>query len=124
MNAPSSWYTAYTTSEGGINWDKHGLVIDEAYLYAIRENVNIGIYTSQDGVEWEYRKTILMGVHRHIAGTYVERTNDFHFYTSCGFAGVSQSISSNGVHFGPFRQVMEPSNVGLDDWQDAGVTLF
>ena len=138
VNAPDSWYTAYATSEDGINWEKHGLVIDETYtkdavvlyvnetyyLYAIRDNVNVGIHTSTDGVEWEHRHTIPMGVHRHIAATYVERTEEFHLYTSGGFAGVSQAVSSDGVNFGPFRQVMKTSKVGLDDWQDAGVTYI
>ncbi|TVQ66243.1 MAG: hypothetical protein EA360_06360 [Balneolaceae bacterium] len=138
VNAPHAWYTAYATSEDGINWEKHGLVIDEAstkdavviytggtyYLYAIRDNVNVGIHTSQDGIEWQHRNTIPMGAHRHVAAVYVERTSRFHLYITGGFAGVSEAVSADGVNFGPFRQVMEPSKAGLDDWQDAGVTYL
>ena len=135
---PGSWYIAHATSEDGINWNKHGLVIDETYtkdavvlyvndtyyLFAIRDNENIGIHTSSDGVEWEHRNTIPMGVHRHVAATYVERTNEFHLYATGGFAGVSRAISKDGIIFGPFKQVMQASKVGLDDWADAGVTYL
>lgn len=136
--APNSWYTSYATSEDGLNWDKHGLVISDTYtkdadviyldgtyyLYAIRDNDNVSVHTSQDGVNWELRNTISMGAHRHVAATYVEKTGKFHLYITGGFAGVSGAVSKDGINFGPFRQVMASSSVGLDDWADAGVTYL
>jgi len=138
VNHPESWYTAYATSEDGIDWEQHGLVLDDTYtkdvdvvyhdglyyLYSIKNNDQIGIYTSIDGIDWELEGSIPMGVHRHVAATYVERTGEFHLYATGGFAGVSQAVSNDGINFGPFRQVMDASKVGLDDWADAGVTYL
>ena len=138
VNAPGSWYTAYATSEGGVNWEQHGLVLDDTYtkdvdvvyheglyyLYSIKENDNLGIYTSTDGMDWEHNNTIPLGVHRHVAATYVKKTGEFHVYVTGGFAGVSQAVSKDGINFGPFRKVMDASKVGLDDWSDAGVTYL
>jgi hypothetical protein len=138
VNAPGNWYTAYATSKDGKNWEKHGLVLDDTYtkdgdviyheglyyLYAIKDNDNIGIFTSGNGIDWDHRNTIPMGVHRHVAATYVKRTGEFHVYGTGGFAGVSQAVSKDGIDFGPFKQVMDASQVGLDDWADAGVTYL
>ena len=138
VNDPGSWYTAYATSEDGKNWDQHGLVLDDTYtkdvdvvyhegryyLYSIKNNDQIGIYTSHDGIDWELESSIPMGVHRHIAATYVKRTGEFHLYATGGFAGVSQAVSKDGINFGPFKKVMDASRVGLDDWADAGVTYL
>lgn len=138
VNAPGTWYIAHATSKDGKHWDQHGLVIEDTYtkdavalyvdktyyLYSIRDNDKVGIHTSVNGVEWELQNTIPMGVHRHIAATYVDRTGEFYLYASGGFAGVSQAVSTDGRRFGPFKQVMEASKVGLDDWSDAGVTYL
>lgn len=135
---PGSWYTAYATSVDGVNWEQHGLVLDDTYtkdvdvvyhegqyfLYSIKDNNKIGVYTSQNGVDWKHRNSIPMGVHRHVAATFVKRTGEFHVYGTGGFAGVSQAVSKDGILFGPFKQVMEASKVGLDDWADAGVTYL
>ena len=138
VNAPGSWYTAYATSEDGVNWEQQGLVLDDTYtkdvdvvyheglyyLYSIKDNVNLGVYTSSDGMDWEHHNTIQLGVHRHVAATYIKKTGEFHVYATGGFAGVSQAVSKDGIHFGPFRKVMDASKVGLDDWADAGVTYL
>ena len=138
VNDPGSWYTAYATSEDGKNWDQHGLVLDDTYtkdvdvvyhnglyyLYAIKDTDKVGIFTSQNGIDWDHRNTIPMGVHRHVAATFVQRTDEFHLYITGGFAGVSQAVSKDGINFGPFKQVMDASRVGLDDWADAGVTYL
>lgn len=132
------WSTYHATSKDGKTWDDHGVVVNDTYakdpvvmyvegkyyLYSIRDNVNVGIYTSTDGFEWEHRNTIPMGVHRHIAATYVDRTEEFHLYTTGGFAGVSRAVSRDGVNFGPFTQVWQAPKVGLGDWADAGVTYM
>ncbi|MEF8797603.1 MAG: hypothetical protein V5A48_14195, partial [Salinivenus sp.] len=137
--ADGPWQTAYATSEDGIHWQQHGLVIEEGYnkdpavlhhdgtyyLYAIDgEGESVGIYTSSDGRDWEQRRTIPMGVHRHMAAVYVEAPGEFHLYLSGGHVGVSRAVSSNGLDFRPFEQLMRPSPVGLDDWHRAGVTYL
>lgn len=138
VNAPGNWYTAWATSQNGIDWEQHGVVIDDAYakdadiiyheglfyLYAIRDNDQVAVYTSENGQHWELHTVIPMGVHRHVAATYVKRTGEFHLYISGGFAGVSKAVSTDGIHFGPFVRVMQPSRIGLDDWDDAGVTYL
>ncbi len=138
LNTQGSWYTAYATSENGKDWEKHGLVIDETYckdptvihrdgtyyLYGIHNRNKISVYTSEDGVNWERRNVTPMGMHAHVAATYVKRTGQFFLYHTGGFNGVSRAGSSDGIHFGPFRRVWEPPAVGLDDWQDAGITYL
>ena len=137
--ADGPWHTAYATSEDGVHWQQHGVVIEEGYnkdsavlyhdgtyyLYAIAgEGESVGIYTSSNGRDWERRRTIPMGVHRHMAAVYVEAPGEFHLYLSGGHVGVSRAVSSNGLDFGPFKQIMRPSPVGLDDWHRAGVTYL
>ena len=52
VDTPRGWFTAYATSDNGISWEQHGLVIDETYckdavviyldgtyyLYSIKDN--------------------------------------------------------------------------------------
>ncbi|MBS3771941.1 MAG: hypothetical protein V5A59_12380 [Bacteroidales bacterium] len=138
VNAPDSWYTAYATSEDGINWEKHGLVINETYckdpvviyldgtyyLYSIKDNDKIGVYTSPDGVDFTHRNTIDVGIHRHVAAFYEKKSGLFHLYSTGGHNGVSHAVSSNGIDFGLFKNVWNPPAVGLDDWDRAGITYL
>jgi hypothetical protein len=132
------WYTAYATSEDGLNWEQHGLVIDENYckdavviyldgtyyLYSIKEDTRIGVYTSENGVDFIHQNTIEIGVHAHVAAFYEKSTGLFHLYSTAGYNGVNHAVSANGIDFGFFTNVMNPSKVGLDDWEQAGVTYL
>ena len=132
------WSTAYATSKDGIEWEQHGLVIDETYckdpvviyldgayyLYSIKDETKIGVYTSADGVDFKERNTIDVGVHAHVAAFYEKKTGLFHLYSTAGFNGVNHAVSDDGIHFGFFTNVMNPSEVGLDDWDEAGVTYL
>jgi|GEM_PF-879588 len=138
VDTPKGWVTAYATSEDGIDWKQHGLVIDETYckdvvviyldgtyyLYSIKDNDKIGIYTSDNGVDFTHRNTIEMGIHAHIAAFYEKNTGRFHLFSTGGFNGVLHAVSSNGIDFKPFKKVWDTPAVGLDDWVDAGVTYF
>ena len=134
----NKWYTAYATSKDGLNWEQHGLVIDEAYckdveviyldgtyyLYSIKDENKLGVYTSPDGVNFTNRNTIEIGVHAHVAAFYEKKTGLFHLYSTGGFNGVNHAVSADGIHFGFFTNVMHPSAAGLDDWGRAGVTYL
>jgi len=138
VDTNKSWYTAYATSKDGLNWEQHGLVIDEAYckdpvviyldgtyyLYSIKDENKLGIYTSPNGVDFTHRNTIEIGVHAHVAAFYEKKTGLFHLYSTAGFNGVNHAVSADGIHFGFFTNVMNPSPVGLDDWEQAGVTYL
>lgn len=132
------WYTAYATSKDGVNWEQHGLVIDETYckdavviyldgtyyLYSIKDDTRIGVYTSSNGVDFINQNTIEIGVHAHVAAFYEKSSGLFHLYSTAGYNGVNHATSENGIDFGLFTNVMNPSTVGLDDWVQAGVTYL
>lgn len=134
----NKWYTAYATSEDGLRWVQHGLVINETYckdpvviyregtyfLYSIKDETRIGVYTSSNGVDFTNRNTIDIGVHAHVAAFYERSTGLFHLYSTAGYNGVNHAVSANGIDFGLFSKVMNPSAVGLDDWDEAGVTYL
>ena len=134
----NKWYTAYATSEDGISWEQHGLVIDETYckdavviyldgtyyLYSIKDDTRIGVYTSENGVDFINQNTIEIGVHAHVAAFYEKNTGLFHLYSTAGYNGVNHAVSANGIDFGFFTNIMKPSKVGLDDWEQAGVTYL
>ena len=134
----NKWYTAYATSEDGLNWEQHGLVIDETYckdavviyldgtyyLYSIKDDTRIGVYTSSNGVDFTNENTIEIGVHAHVAAFYEKSTGLFHLYSTAGYNGVNHAVSANGIDFGFFTNVMNPSAAGLDDWDQAGVTYL
>lgn len=134
----NNWYTAYATSGDGLKWEQHGLVIDETYckdpvviyldgtyfLYSIKDDTQIGVYTSSDGVDFTHQNTIDIGVHAHVAAFFEKSTGLFHLYSTAGYNGVNHATSANGIDFGFFTNVMNPSAVGLDDWEQAGVTYL
>jgi hypothetical protein len=134
----NKWYTAYATSDDGLSWEQHGLVIDETYckdavviyldgtyyLYSIKDDTRIGVYTSENGIDFINQNTIEIGVHAHVAAFYEKSTGLFHLYSTAGYNGVNHAISTNGIDFGFFTNVMNPSAVGLDDWDQAGVTYL
>ncbi|MGM0377094.1 MAG: hypothetical protein ACQEQ0_09985 [Bacteroidota bacterium] len=138
VDTPESWYTAYATSQDGLNWEQHGLVIDESYckdpvivyvdgtyyLYSIKDENKLGVYTSPNGVDFTHQNTIEVGVHAHVGAFHEKKTGLFHLYSTGGFNGVNHAVSSDGIHFGFFTNVMNPSPVGLDDWETAGVTYL
>ena len=138
VDAGSSWYICYATSQDGLSWEQHGLIIDESYckdvvviyldgtyyLYSIKDNRKMGVYTSSDGVDFTHQNTIDIGVHAHVAAFYEKSTGLFHLYTTGGYNGVNHAVSANGIDFGFFTNVMNPSAVGLDDWPDSGVTYL
>lgn len=135
---PRGWFTAHATSKDGVHWDQHGIVIDESYckdvvvihegglyyLYSIKDDDKIGVYTSEDGVRFEHRNTIERGVHAHIAAFRERRTGLFHLFSTGGYNGVQHAVSEDGIHFGLFRRVWGPPAAGLDDWVNAGTTYF
>ncbi len=134
----NKWYTAHATSEDGLIWEQQDLVIDETYckdpvvifregtyfLYSIKDETRIGVYTSSNGVDFTNRNTIDIGVHAHVAAFYEKSTGLFHLYSTAGYNGVNHAVSANGIDFGFFTNVMNPSAAGLDDWDEAGVTYL
>ncbi len=138
VDTPRGWFTAYATSEDGRYWEQHGLAIDETYckdaaviyldgtyyLYSIKDNDKIGIYTSPNGVDFTHRNTIDIGIHRHVAAFYEKRTGLFHLYSTGGHNGVCHAVSENGIDFGFFINVWNPPAVGIDDWERAGITYL
>ena len=138
VHTPRGWFTAYATSEDGIKWEQHGLVIDETYckdvdvvyldgtyyLYSIKDGVKIGVYTSTNGVDFTHRNTIDIGSHRHVAAFYEKKTGLFHLYSTAGYNGVCYAVSENGIDFGLFKNVWNTPAVGLDDWVNAGITYL
>ncbi len=138
VDTGKNWFTAYATSKDGISWTQHGLVIDETYckdvvviylagtyyLYSIKDNTQIGVYTSSNGVDFSLRNFIDIGVHAHLSAFYEKKTGLFHLYSTAGFNGVNHAVSADGINFGFFTRVMSHSPVGLDDWDQAGVTYL
>lgn len=139
VNTDDKWITLLATSEDGIHWFDHGPVIDDKfnkdadvlyvhgtyYLYAIGPSeTDISVYTSEDGVDWVIRNTMQFGVHRHLAAYYNRTTGAFALYPSGGGHGVSVATSTDGIHFGPFKQTWSPPSIGLDDWPEAGITYL
>jgi hypothetical protein len=138
IDTGKNWFTAYATSKDGKNWEQHGLVIDETYckdvvviyldgtyyLYSIKDNTQIGVYTSSNGVDFSLRNSIDIGAHAHVGAFYEKKTGLFHLYSTAGFNGVNHAVSTDGIHFSFFTQVMKHSPVGLDDWDEAGVTYL
>ncbi len=135
VDTGDSWATAYATSDDGINWQKHGIVIDgyakdtdvvyvdgTYYLYAIAPTKeDISVFTSSDGKEWERRKTFAMGAHRHPAAYYVDQDQSFRLYAFGGGKGVSVATSKDGINFSDFKKEWDSSPIGLDDWDQWGV---
>ncbi len=138
VDTPGGWFTAYATSEDGRNWKQHGLAVDETYckdavviyldgtyyLYSIKDDNKIGVYTSPNGFDFTHENTIDIGIHRHVAAFYEKRTGLFHLYSTGGYNGVCHAVSDNGIDFGFFTNVWNPPAVGIDDWERAGITYL
>ena len=130
------WYTVHARSEDGIQWSGHEIVIDEPpnkdadvvyvdgtyYLYAISpDNTSFGVFTSDDGLEWEMRNAIPMRIHRHPTIYYDPETERFWLYAFGSRLGVHRAWSSDGIEFSDFEYVWSEPPVGIDDWREGGV---
>ncbi len=130
------WYTVHASSDDGLEWDDHRIVIDEPrnkdadvvyvdgtyYLYAISpDNTSFGVYTSDDGLAWEMRNVIPMRIHRHPTAYYDPETEKFWLYAFGSRLGVHRAWSNDGIEFSDFEYVWSEPPVGIDDWRAGGV---
>ncbi|WP_254274632.1 hypothetical protein [Haloarcula marina] len=89
-----TWHVVYATSEDGIHWENHGVVVEgyckdpivlykegTYYMYAIAPTTHsFSVYTSADGLDWERQNTMELASHRHPGAYYVEETEQFWLY--------------------------------------------
>ncbi len=130
------WFTGYCHSEDGINWTDEGHVLDDQftkdpdviyvdgifYLYAISPtSTDFAVYTSEDGMNWQQRHIIEMGIHRHPAAYYDPETETFWLYAFGLHLGVHRAWSKDGITFSDFEPVWHEPAVGIDDWREGGV---
>ncbi|NLX12464.1 MAG: hypothetical protein GXY44_02275 [Phycisphaerales bacterium] len=130
------WYTVHASSNDGLEWEDHRIVIEEPrskdadvvyvdgtyYLYAISpDDTSFGVFTSDDGLEWEMRNVIPMRIHRHPSIYYDRETAKFWLYASCSHLGMHRAWSTNGIEFSDFEYVWSEPPVGIDDWREGGI---
>ncbi|MFB6284689.1 MAG: hypothetical protein ABEK59_12305 [Halobacteria archaeon] len=139
------WKIVYATSEDGINWKDHGIVLKDNdkdpmavyvdgtyYLYVnylTPQTRVFRIYTSTDGKDWNLQNTIdLKGRRSHTSAYYVEDSEKFWLYAFAeeGIeldrrARVRRASSNDGIKFGELEETWRDPPVGLDHRGPAGI---
>jgi len=141
IDADGTWHVVYATSEGGIDWDDHGIVIEgyckdpvalyvdgTYYLYAIAPgNTEFSVYTSTDGAVWTRENTFDLGSHGHPGACYVKETETFWLYAFAeeGSASppsrVRRAASNDGIHFDDLEPTWPDPPTGLDYRSTGGI---
>lgn len=141
INRDGTWHVVYGTSEDGIEWEEHGIVIEgyckdpivlhvdgTFYLYAIApSNTQFSVFTSADGRDWTRKNTIDLGSHGHPGAYYVEETETFWLYafaeegSASPVARVRRAASDDGIHFDDLEPTWHDPEVGIDCRPTGGI---
>ncbi|WP_276256662.1 hypothetical protein [Halomontanus rarus] len=141
IDKDGSWHIVYATSGDGIEWDDHGVAIEgyckdpvavyvdgTFFLYAIAPTrTEFGVYTSDDGRNWNLEATYDLGSHGHPGAYYDAEAGTFHLYafaeegSASPVSRVRRAVSTDGIHFEPFESVWQDPPVGLDYRPTGGI---
>jgi hypothetical protein len=145
VDTDETWAVGYATSPDGVDWTKHGIVIegyakdpvvtyvdDTYYLYAISPtSTEFGVYTSESGIEWTRQNTIdLGGLHCHPGAYYNEENSEFWLYAfaeerddpkESRVASVDRASSTDGIEFGPLESTWTDPPTGIDHRPPGGI---
>lgn len=141
IDKDGTWHIVHVTSENGVDWTDHGIVIEgyckdpsviyvdgTYYLYAIApSSTQFSVYTSTDGDQWTRQNKINLGSHGHPGVYYVEETETFWLYVFAeeGSASpatrVRRAASPDGIDFGDLEPTWHDPPVGLDYRPPGGV---
>ncbi len=135
------WNTVHATSQDGIDWTDHEIVVDRNakdpmaayvngtyYMYLIAGS-DFLIYTSSDAINWTHENTIPTAdnVHSHPSIYYVEETETFWLYAFVENGGgarparVRRAPSEDGINFDELTETWHDPLVGLDHRPIGGI---